>query len=297
MVISYAQRGCRVPAHLDSHTRARLHFLLWWLLGAGAVPLLTPEALVCCSESPPESSPQGLNPCFNHLTGAPSGPPGMPCTPQGEFEALCRERAHRHAPGPRAAPAPVLRAGGAASASPPRGGARGGGTPAGRPCAPQAAVWRLLAETPLPPTHSKASPCPGAAGGPQAGGGQEGRASSRPGHWAGAPVDAGWCTLRHPPALNQEGGSGRPGPAARCCVTPGTLPGPWCSHSGRQGRSPATWPARVSRPRAPGPQRLALRPEQVWGSRGGWNAPAAAPPGPAARRPSRRTREPPALQA
>lgn len=60
-----------MPAPLNSRTRTRPHFLLWQLQGAGAVTLLIPEALDCCSESPPEFSPQGLNASLNHLIGAP----------------------------------------------------------------------------------------------------------------------------------------------------------------------------------------------------------------------------------
>ena len=71
MVISYTQRCCRVPAPLNSRTRTRPHFLLWQLQAAGAVTVLIPEALDCCSESPPGFSPQGLNPPLNRLVREP----------------------------------------------------------------------------------------------------------------------------------------------------------------------------------------------------------------------------------
>ena len=61
-----------MPAPLNSLTPAQPHFLFLWLWRAGAVTLLTPEALDCWSESPPEFYPQGLNPSLNHLIGAPS---------------------------------------------------------------------------------------------------------------------------------------------------------------------------------------------------------------------------------
>lgn len=201
----------------------------------------------------------------------------MPCCRLEGLKPFAGQRAGRHAPGQRVTRAPVLRALGQGRPVPlhPHGGAHGGAL-CRQPACSQAAVWRLPAERPLPPTYSKPSPCPGAAGGPQAGGGRSrlpprgGQASSRPGRWAGAPVDAGRWTLPAP-ACSEPGRwswETRAGRLLRCDLSPCLcLPGLRSCGTGLAAgpQRGQPWSARVRRLWTPGPQRPSCVPSRCEG--------------------------------
>lgn len=215
-----------MPAPLNSLTPAQPHFLFLWLWRAGAVTLLTPEALDCCSVTP-RMLPPGSEPFFKSLDwSAFPGPPGTPCCCLEDLKPFAGQRADRHASGQRLTRVPVLWAPGQGWPLPlrPEVGAHRGALPQAdcvlhrlqcggcRPRRPCLQLTRNHLPAPALPRQEEA----GAVCSRDEDRLPRSLAAGQGPLWTPASV-ASW----HPPALNQEGVSGRPGPAARCCVTSG----------------------------------------------------------------------------